>query len=156
MQRLSQEYVVQDHDEQIDGVEQSANPAVRVRVMVAIGINPSTKRLLLRAAKLANGLGGELYAIHVRPLSGSSNVYEANVNWHLQQARQMGATVEIVDSSDIAATLVEQVRKHGITHLVIGQSDISRWQEAVRGSIVNRILQFRSGVDLYIVTDPGQ
>lgn len=146
---------MQDEEEQAEGVKRHEDQGARVRVMVAIGINPSTKRLLLRAAKLANGLGGELYAIHVRPPGGSSNVYEANVNWHLEQARQMGATVEIVDASDIAATLVDQARKHRITHLVIGQSDISRWQEAVRGSIVNRILRFRSGVDLYIVTDPS-
>ena len=147
---------MQDHEEQPPAEKQHPDAAARVRVMVAIGINPSTKRLLLRAAKLAKGLGGELYAIHVHPPGGSSNVYEANVHWHLEQARQMGATVELVDSSDIAATLVDQVRKHGITHLVIGQSDISRWQEAVRGSIVNRILRYRCGVDLYIVTDPGQ
>jgi two-component system sensor histidine kinase KdpD len=127
---------------------------VRVRVMVAIGINPHTKRLLLRAARLAEGLGGQLYAIHIQPSGAASHVYHANVEWHLQQARQLGAEILLVRADDIAAALVQAGRQHDITHLVLGQSDISRWQEALHGSIVNRILRFRSGIDIYIVTDP--
>ncbi len=127
-----------------------------VRIMVAIGISPNADRLVRRAAKLAQALRGELFAVHIHPPGKGTNVYHANVDWHLQQARQLGAHVEVVHARDIAAALVEQARKHNVTHLVLGQSDISRWQEAVRGSIVNRILRYRSGIDLYIVTDPGR
>jgi two-component system, OmpR family, sensor histidine kinase KdpD len=134
-----------------DPVDQSSP----VRVMVAIGINPSTERLLLRAAKLAQGLHGSLYAIHIHPQRKGSNVYHANVQWHLDQARRLGAVVEVVRSNDVAAALVKHARKHNITHLVMGQSDISRWQEVFRGSIINKIMRYRSGVDLYIVTDVG-
>ena len=134
----------------------SAPRGAPVRVMVAIGISPTTDRLVRRAAKLAEGLGGALFAVHVHQPGEGTNVYHANVEWHLHQAREMGAQVEIVHATDIAAALVGQVRKHRITHLVLGQSDISRWQEAVRGSVINRILRYRSGVDLYVVTDPGQ
>ncbi len=127
-----------------------------VRVMVAIGINPHTERLVRRAARLAEGLDGELYAVHVHRPGQGTNVYEANVGWHLERARQLGAHVHIVEGLDIAAALVQQVREHGITHLVIGQSDITRWQEMTRGSVINRILRHRPGVDLYIVTDPDR
>lgn len=122
--------------------------------MVAIGISPSTERLLYRAVKLAEGLNGDLYAIHVQRPGTHTTLYQANVDWHLQQARHLGAHVEIVSAHDIAETLVNYARKHAVTHLVIGQSDISRWQEIIHGSIINRILRYRSGVDLYIVTDP--
>lgn len=133
-----------------------ADDTTIVRVMVAIGINPNTERLLLRAARLAKGLHGRLYAIHIQPSNAASHVYQANVEWHLQQARRLGAQVEIIRADDIADTLVQAGRRHRITHLVLGQSDISRWQEALRGSIVNRILRHRSGIDIYIVTDPQQ
>ena len=126
----------------------------RVRVMVAIGVSPSTDRLVRRAKKLADGLDGELFALHIHPRADQSNVSHANVEWHLARARQLGAHVHVVQSADIAGALVEQARTHGITHLVLGQSDISRWQEVLRGSIINRILRYRSGIDLYIVTDP--
>ena len=128
--------------------------AASVRVMVAIGISPSTERLLHRAVKLAEGLNGDLYAIHVQRPGTHTTLYQANVEWYLQQARQLGAHVEVGGASDIAETLVAYARKHTITHLVLGQSDITRWQEIRHGSIINRILRYRSGIDLYIVTDP--
>jgi two-component system, OmpR family, sensor histidine kinase KdpD len=61
-----------------------------------------------------------------------------------------------VRAKDVAAALVQQCREHNITHLVLGQSDISRWQEIIRGSIINRLMRYRTGVDLYIVTDSGK
>ena len=127
-----------------------------VRVMVAIGVNPSSDRLLRRAAKLAHLLNGELFAVHIVTPRRGSNVSRANIDWHLQQARQLGAHVEVVQGKDIASALVQHARKHQITHLVLGQSDISRWREAVYGSIVNSILRFRSGIDLYIVPELGR
>jgi two-component system sensor histidine kinase KdpD len=145
----------------MDGEDQTSQPPVQeetvtVRVMVAIGINPNTERLLLRAARLAQGLNGELFAIHIQPTRSGSHGYQANVEWHLQQAHRLGAQIEIVRSDDVAAALIQAGRRHSITHLVLGQSDISRWQEVLRGSIVNRLLRFRSGIDIYIVTDPNQ
>lgn len=137
-----------------DAAGQDTTPLVRV--MVAIGINPNTERLLLRAARLAQGLNGELYAIHIQPTRVGSHGYQANVEWHLQQAHKLGAQVEIVRSDDVANALIQVGRQHGITHLVLGQSDISRWQEVLHGSIVNRLLRYRSGIDIYIVTDPNQ
>ena len=144
---------MQDDSDALEQPLTTGDRQARVRVIVAIGSNPSTNRLVRRAVKLAKGLGGDLVAIHIHAPGQHSNVYEANVGWHLEQARQLGADVHVVEATDVAATLVQYAREHGVTHLVIGQSDISRWQEALRGSIVNRILRFRSGVDLYIVTD---
>ena len=123
--------------------------------MVAIGISPSTERLLFRAVRLTEGLNGDLHAVHIQPPGTHTTLYQANVEWHLQQARHLGAHVEILSAKDIAEALVAYARQHAVTHLVIGQSDISRWQEIRRGSIINRILRFRSGIDLYIVTDGG-
>ncbi len=146
---------MEDQPQAPDTPDGAADALTGVRIMVAIGISPTTERLIRRAAKLAQALRGELFAVHIHQPGEGTNVYHANVDWHLQQARQLGAHVEVVHARDIAAALVAQARKHNVTHLVLGQSDISRWQEVVRGSIVNRILRFRSGIDLYIVTDPG-
>ncbi len=133
---------------------ESGRPAVRV--LVAIGINPDSQRLLQTAARLAQGLGGELIAIHVQAAADTTRLYRANRDRHLQQARELGAQTEIVPGSDIAATLVRYARMRNVTHLVVGQSDISRWREVTRGSVVNRMLrliqQENAGIDLYIVT----
>lgn len=125
-------------------------------VLVAIGINPDCGRLLGRAAELARGLDGQLLALHIHPPHSGTGVSDANVDWNLQQARQLGAIVHIVEGRDIADTLIHWGRDQHVTHLVLGQSDISRWQEVVRGSVINRILRMRSGIDLYIVADDAE
>lgn len=143
-----------------NGLSQPANDSVTtrsdVRVLVALGINPSSERLLHTAARLAEELGGELIALHIAPPGEATRLYRSNLERHTQQARSLGARVEIVEGSDVAATLVRQARSLGATHLVVGQSDVSRWREITRGSVINRILRLMlqngAGTDLYIVT----
>lgn len=126
-----------------------------VQVLVAIGINPDCGRLLGRAAALARALGGQLFAVHIHPPGHGTDITNANVEWNLQQARDLGAEVRIVEGRDIAEALISWGRENNVTHFVMGQSDISRWQEAVRGSVINRILRMHAGIDLYIVADEG-
>lgn len=138
-------------------VEQSERPAVgTVRVLVGLGINPHSQRLLQTAARLANGLAGDLLALHVAPPGNVTSLYEANIAWQVEYARELGATVTIVEGRNIAATLIEFAKAQHVTHLVVGQSDISRWREITRGSVINRmqrmIRQQQVGIDLYIVT----
>ncbi len=124
-----------------------------INVLVAIGVSPSSERLLWRAVRLAQGLGGQLLAVHIHPPGAYSQVCDANVQWHLQQARDAGAQVSVIEGRDIAETLMQFGAEHGVTHLIMGQSDVSRWQEATRGSLVNKILRMRSGIDIYLAAD---
>lgn len=139
-------------------VNRSAQPDVRV--LVALGINPNSERLLRTAARLAHGLEGELLALHIAPPGSVASLYEANLKWHLDQARTLGAQVEIVQGSDVATALVEYAKAQRATHLVIGQSDVSRWREVTRGSVINRIqrmiLRGNASIDLYIVTSSSR
>ncbi|HEX6291208.1 MAG TPA: universal stress protein [Herpetosiphonaceae bacterium] len=139
-----------------DAAQRSQTPQAPVRVLVALGINPNSQRLLLTAARLAEGLQGQLFAIHIEPPGHVTTLYEANRTRYLNKARELGAHVEIVKGEDVATTLVNYAETHNMTHLVLGQSDVSRWREITRGSVINRILRMilsrQLGVDLYIVT----
>jgi two-component system sensor histidine kinase KdpD len=139
-----------------DAAHGDQTPQAPVRVLVALGINPHSQRLLLTAARLAEGLDGQLFAIHIEPLGQVTSLYEANRSRYLDRARELGAQVEIVKGHDVAMTLVDYAQAHRITHLVLGQSDVSRWREITRGSVINRILRMilsrQAPVDLYIVT----
>ncbi len=126
-----------------------------VRVLVAVGINPMGEPLLKRAARLATALGGALLAVHITPPGQSTSLYAANLSWHLKRAQQLGAQVEIIEGGDVAAAMLRFARARHVTHIVLGQSDVSRWREVTRGSVVNRIqrmiLEQHLDIDLYIV-----
>lgn len=136
---------------------QDEQPAtVVVRVLVALGINPHSQRLLQTAARLAEGLGGDLLALHVAPPGNVTSLYESNLSWHIEYARDLGAQVTIVEDRDVVAALITFAKAQRVTHLVLGQSDVSRWREITRGSVINRMLRTiarqQVGIDLYIVT----
>ncbi len=132
------------------------SPAASTRIMVALGFNPYSQHLLDTAKRLAQGLDGELLAVHIRQPSNRARVYRANLDWHLEHARAIGAQVDIIEGENIAATLVSYAQRRRVTHLVLGQSEVSRWREIRHGSLVNQILRRiarrNAGIDLYIVT----
>lgn len=127
-----------------------------VRVLVALGINPYSTRLLQTAARLAGSLEGELLALHIAPPGKATSLYAANLQRHVDLAHELGAQVETVEDKDVAMALVNFAQRRSVTHLVLGQSDVSRWREVTRGTVINRIqrliLQSGGGIDLYIVT----
>ncbi len=127
-----------------------------VRVLVAVGINPYSERLLRTAARLAGRLQGQLLALHIAPRGTATSLYAANVQRHLDLARSLGAEVATIQGGDVGATLVNYAQRQRVTHIVLGQSDVSRWREITRGTVINRIqrliLNGGGGIDLYIVT----
>ncbi|MDP9309411.1 MAG: universal stress protein [Chloroflexota bacterium] len=135
---------------------QSGKQQGQVRVLVALGINPYSARLLQTAARLAGSLNGELLALHIAPPGNATSLYAANLQRHVDLAHELGAQVETVEGKDIAVALVNHAQRRRVTHLVLGQSDVSRWREVTRGTVINRIqrlvLQSGGGIDLYIVT----
>lgn len=148
---------MRDEHRQADAESQlSRSGPASVRVLVGLGINPYSQRLLQTAARLADGLDGELLALHIAPPGRVARLYEANLEWQLEQARGLGAQVAIIEGSDVAATLIRYAQAQRVTHLVVGQSDVTRWREITRGSVINRMLRMilseQNPIDLYIVT----
>jgi two-component system sensor histidine kinase KdpD len=137
-------------------VSENEHDRPQTSVMVAVGINPHSQRLLDAAARLAQGLDATLLAVHVHQPNAQASLYRSNLDWQFGQARARGARTDVIEGQDVAATLVEHAQRRGVTHLVIGQSDVSRWHEIRYGSIVNHVLREIArqhvALDLYIVT----
>ncbi len=66
-------------------------------------------------------------------------------------AEDLGAEVMRIRSRDIAKTLVKIARERHITQLVLGQPARSRWEEFLRGSVINQIVRLDSELDIHLV-----
>jgi two-component system sensor histidine kinase KdpD len=55
-------------------------------------------------------------------------------------AEALGATVVRVKADKPAEGLIAFARREGITHVVFGQSQRSRWQLLLHGSVIDRFL----------------
>jgi len=123
--------------------------------MVCVGYNPISQRLIQRAADLARTFGGDLIAVHIRPAESQVPGYQTMLDHNLQLARRLGAQVVVEQGAPIAQVLARVAQAHRVTHIVMGESARSRFDEVRRGSLVRQLLGASRGIDIYIVADPA-
>jgi two-component system, OmpR family, sensor histidine kinase KdpD len=81
--------------------------------------------------------------------------YRTMLDQNLALARQIGARVLVEHGADIAEVLARVAHANGVTHIVMGESARSRWDEVRTGSLVRQLLRASRGIDVYIVADPA-
>ena len=140
------------------------------RVLVGFDARPHTREVIRDAWRLAHGLRADLLAISIQPegylaftskligwlkYRGDVKRYREAALRHLEEhallAEDLGAEVIRMKSRDIAKTLVEVAKERQVTQLVLGQPARSRWEELIRGSIINRVLRMSSDIDIHLV-----
>lgn len=125
------------------------------RVMVCVGYNPLSQRLIQTAARLAVALGGQLLALHIETENSQAPSYLAMLEQNLSLAKQLGAQVVRAEGDNVAETLARVALEQRVTHLVMGESARSRLEEVMHGSLVRQVLRASRGIDIYIVADPA-
>jgi two-component system sensor histidine kinase KdpD len=126
-----------------------------VRVMVCVGYNPASQLLIRRAGQLARAFRGELIAVHIETATSAAPGYRTMRDQNLALARQLGARLLVEQGTNIAEVLARVAQANGVTHVVMGESARSRWQEVRTGSLVRQLLRASRGIDVYIVADPA-
>jgi len=145
------------------------------RVLVGFDARPHTRQVIRDALRLAHGLHADLIAVSVQP-EGSLAFMSKLIGWlkygsdakkyreeaqrHLEEnavlAEDLGAEVIRAKSPDIAKTLVQTARERQVTQIVLGQPARSRWEEILRGSIINRVLRLSTDIDIHLVPRSGE
>jgi len=120
-------------------------PVIPDKVMVAMASRGSAKNLLRVGSRIAGRLATDWFAVYVETpkeepgrIKPEDHVALAD---NIRFAQQLGAKVVKLKGSRVADLLVEFAKREGITHVIFGQSARSRWELAMRGSIVDRFLR---------------
>ncbi len=140
------------------------------RVLVGFDARPHTRQVIRDAWRLSHGLHADFIAVYIQPegylgwtsrlvrllksgMDTASLQQEAKhrLEAHIQLAEDLGAQVIRTQSNDIARTLVKLAKEHQVTQIVIGQPARSWWEEALRGSTVNRLLRLSTDIDIHLV-----
>ena len=121
------------------------HPVIPEKVMVAMASRGSAKNLLRVGSRIAGRLATDWFAVYVETpkeepgrIKPEDHVALAD---NIRFAQQLGAKVVKLKGSRVADLLVEFAKREGITHVIFGQSARSRWDLAMRGSIVDRFLR---------------
>ncbi|MFN8579456.1 MAG: histidine kinase [Gemmatimonadaceae bacterium] len=133
------------------------------RVMACLSSDPLLSGILLRkATRIAGRLNSDWYCVYVQTPDEQPDKIDSTVQRHLvdniQLAQSLGAEVVKLQGEDVAAALRRFAAERGVTMAIVGESRRSRWYRLRNGSIVDRLLAARTGLDVLVVSavDEGE
>ena len=124
------------------------------RILVCLSPSQESLRLLRRGWRTAQRLHADIVAVHVAtnpPSEAERKILQDD--FALAERLNVGV---VTLNGDVAQELIRYARENEITQIVIGHSSRSRWQEFIKGSIVNTLIRELRTVDILIVTEPVQ
>lgn len=131
-----------------------APQAVGERLLALIEPYPGSQRLVRRAWRSAQRLGGELDLLWVKPPGRNlPEDQERSLAALRQLAAVLGARLVVEESDDLPATVAEVARRQGNTYILLGRSHPRRGLARLRTPLPQRLMELLPGVDVRIVSD---
>ncbi|MEH2239065.1 universal stress protein [Nostoc sp.] len=129
---------------------QSCN--IHERVLVCVSTYPNSVQLLRRGARLANYMNAPLYTLFV---ANSERFLTKEESLHIytceKLCKEFEGTFLHVTNSNVANAIAEVAEKYRITQIVIGESQRSRWQMFLKGSLTQKLVRLLKNIDLHII-----
>jgi two-component system sensor histidine kinase KdpD len=124
------------------------------RLMVCVGPSPLSERLVRSTRRLSRWLRADWIAVFVETSDYNrlSAADQDRVTRTLHLAEELGAEVVRLSGSSVAETTVHYAISRNVTKIVVGKPLRKRWQEMLRGSIVDQILQESQDLDLFVIS----
>jgi two-component system sensor histidine kinase KdpD len=124
------------------------------RLLVCISPSPLAEKLIRTTRRLADELNAEWVAVYVEIASKPENnpANRERIGRTLQLAEELGAKSITLAGRSIHEAVLDYARKNNITKVVIGKPLKPRWQEMVRGSIVDQLIYASGDIDVYVIS----
>jgi two-component system sensor histidine kinase KdpD len=143
-------------DRRRNKAEAATTPPSSARVMVCLSSRgPNVEHLLRKTARLADRIGGSWYAVYIQtPSEDMTRIPAATqrqISNTLALVQRLGGTQMTFKGSDVVTTIAAFAREYGITHIVLGRSRQPWYRRWFGRSVLERLLQIVSEVDVLIV-----
>ena len=129
------------------------------RILVCVGANPRSIKLIHAARRLAAGLRSEWIAVHVeapakvRP-SGQDLRQLAD---HMRLAESLGAESVTLSGQRMSEEILNYARSRNVTRIIVGKPTHARWKDKLFGSPLDEIVRGSGDIDVYVISgDPAE
>jgi len=133
-----------------------AHWAVTEKVAVCISTSSQARDLIARGARLAEGLGGELYVVHVQSRKDEDPERRRTLEASLQFAANLGAQIVHLSGKNIPSTTAAFVSENRITQAIFGRSALHGLRKWLYYLAIQRFMSEAPHVDLHIVTQENR
>lgn len=155
LRRTAEKTETQLEELMVPPIPAEARPGAGVateRVLVAIDARPFSRHVLRHGWRLARGLKAPLLAVSVVSGADDPTIEKALADIH-RLAEDLGAEVIRAEGKDVARALARIASERLVTQIVIGRPTRRRWRDALRSSLLDRLLAENLGADLNIVIE---
>jgi two-component system sensor histidine kinase KdpD len=124
-------------------------PETRERILVCVSRPGVSEALIRRGCRIALRTQGELIVLHV-----DTNNRGRDSQWlgQLQRLTQdLGGEFHVLQAEDPVNAVLSFAYQQHVTQILVGESLRSRWQELLRGSFVNRLIQKAAHIDIHVL-----
>jgi two-component system, OmpR family, sensor histidine kinase KdpD len=125
---------------------------IHERVLVCISTYPNSVQLLRRGARLANYMNAPLYTLFVAdPERFLTKEESLHIYTCEKLCNEFEGTFLRVTNNNVVNAIAETAEKYRITQIVIGESQRSRWQMLLKGSLTQKLVRLLKNIDLHII-----
>ncbi|MEH2247353.1 universal stress protein [Nostoc sp.] len=125
---------------------------IHERVLVCVSTYPNSVQLLRRGARLANYMNAPLYTLFVAaPERFLTKEESLHIHTCEKLCKEFEGTFLRITNSNIANAIAQVAEKYRITQIVIGESQRSRWQMLLKGSLTQKLVRLLKNIDLHII-----
>jgi two-component system sensor histidine kinase KdpD len=126
--------------------------AVGERVLALVEPQARSQRVLRRAWRSSQRLGGEIDALWMRRPGQELTAEDATQLAALRRlASILGVHFLEEEGTDLVDTIRRVAAERGSTYIFVGTPDERRWVEITRGSLVSRMIRELPGIDIRVV-----
>jgi two-component system sensor histidine kinase KdpD len=138
-----------------DTDRQQRSPAGRIMVCLS-SRGPRAATLLRRGSRLAGRLNTDWYAVYVETPQDAPDRIDSESQRHLfenlNRARELGAEVVRLQSSDPIQVLLDFARSHNVQHILLGRSQDAAWKQMLGRTFMVRFLMAAAEFDVTVVS----
>lgn len=126
------------------------------RILLCITPTRSSLRLIRRGWRMGQKLHGEVIGLHVSE-GKSSDAERKTLDDDFKLCERLGIRTETLPGNDPAQIIIEYVRKHNVSHVILGHTDRTRVKDFLKGSLLVDLARELKTVDILVVaTEVGE
>ena len=133
------------------------------RLLVAVSASPSSEKLIRWARRAAASMEASWLAVHVDTPRPLTPLDEVRLGLNLALARQLGAEVLMVESTDPGEAILRVARQHNATQIIVGKPGPRTFAGWFKKSPVDWLVRNSGDIDVHMVravnperSDPSQ
>lgn len=135
--------------------EEGGKPKAGEHILICLSGSPTNAKVIRTAARMAEAFHGTFTALFVETSKPLNEAYSRQLQNNLKLAEKLGARITTVYGDDPAVQIAQYARVSGVSKIVIGRSPQKRGPFALSRSLVDRLNELASDLDIYIIPNPG-